>query len=154
MPHGEITCSIDSRFDDVWLVGTAVRAIAAALCLDDETATGVELCVVEAMNNAIEHAYRAVPGHRVEVVVAASPEALRVAISDRGAPMAWPDILKRARAAAADAYAEGGRGLLIMQSLADQLDYVSRDGVNTLTLVKRLDAGGRAAAAPRRASGA
>ncbi|MEO8605028.1 MAG: ATP-binding protein [bacterium] len=145
-----ITLAIDSQFDHVFLVGLSVHAVCAGLGLGDEAAGAVELSVVEAVNNCVEHAYREEPGHRVEIHLAAAFGALRVAVRDRGRCLDWAAACARADAYAADAAAEGGRGVFIMRSLMDGVDYVSTDGLNELILIKRLPSA--ATEAPRPAA--
>lgn len=145
MAAGSITLAIDSQFDNVFLVGLSMRAVCTALGLSDEAAGAVELSVVEAVNNCIEHAYREDPGHRVEVVAGVDGDMLRVVIRDRGSRMDWPAVCARADLAA-DSDAEGGRGVFIIRSLMDGVSYSSVDGVNELTLMKRLPRDAPAAA--------
>ena len=129
-----LTLRIDSRFDQVPLIGLAVRAIGTAVRLDDGGAGALELCVVEAVNNAIEHAYGGQPGHVVEVEVTLTAAALRVEVRDHGHRMDWV----AATARAAEPLTEGGRGVVIMRSLMDEVSYASGRGRNVLTLVKQL----------------
>src|SRR5690242_20035449 len=84
MRTGTLTLSITSALDHVFLVGLSVRGICAGVSLDTACADAVELCVVEAVNNAIEHAYREQPGHPVEVDVEFESECLRIMVRDRG----------------------------------------------------------------------
>lgn len=146
MHMGSLTLRIDSRLDHVFLVGQSVRAICQALPLDANGAGGVELCVVEAVNNAVLHAYRDQPGHAVEIDVEVGPAALRITVRDRGDAMDWAAACARADAYALDTVVESGRGLFIMRSLMDELSYRHAEGWNVLTMVKQLPA---VAEAPR-----
>jgi serine/threonine-protein kinase RsbW len=137
MRTGALTFRIDSRLEHVALVGVAVRAICAAIPLDDDEAASVELCVVEAVNNAIEHAY-AEAGQPVEVDLVLSNDALDITVRDRGRHMDWPRACADADAYAADALCEGGRGLFIMRSLMDRVSYRSAGQWNELAMHKRL----------------
>jgi serine/threonine-protein kinase RsbW len=152
MRHGAVTLRIDSQLRDVFLVGLSVRAIGAAALGGADGAHALELCVVEAVNNAIEHAYGSQPGHPVEVRVALSAGELRVEVRDRGRSMDWPAAIAEMDAAARDPLAEGGRGLLIMHSLMDRVAYArGQDGWNVLTLGKSVR---EAEGPPLRRSGA
>jgi serine/threonine-protein kinase RsbW len=153
MRAGAITLAIDSQFDHVFLVGVVVRAVCVQAGFAEEETAGVELCVVEAVNNCVEHAYREEPGHRVEVRLALAGGALRLEVRDRGRRMDWAAACARADACAADPAAEGGRGIFILRSLMDEVGYTERDGANVLTLCKSLPAAPHAAEA-RRPSGA
>jgi serine/threonine-protein kinase RsbW len=149
MRMGSLTLRIDSQLDHVFLIGLAVRAICQTLAIDADT---VELCVVEAVNNAIEHAYGDQPGHAVEVDLDVNPARLQIVVRDRGRAMDWTAACVRADAYALDTLAEGGRGLFIMRSLMDHLSYRSANGWNVITMVKQLPAATVAAAALPRSS--
>ena len=139
MRSGAITLVIDSCLDHVFLVGVAVRGIARDAGLDEMDASQVELAVVEGVNNAIEHAYRNLAGRRVEVMVGVAGRRLTIEIADRGQAMQWEVECAAAEArAAADPLADGGRGLMIMRELMDEVGYRSGDGRNVLSLTKRI----------------
>jgi serine/threonine-protein kinase RsbW len=145
MHPGHLTLRIDSRFEHVVLVGLSLRAICAAVPFDEGDVNAVELCVVEAVNNAIEHAYAAEAGHAVEIEVVLDGQALAIDVRDRGRSMDWEAAWDRINAYAFDELAEGGRGLFIIRSLMDGLTYRSADGWNALHMVKRLPSGDDAA---------
>lgn len=138
MHSGTLTLRIDSCLDHVFMVGLSVRAICAAVPLEESASDAVELCVVEAVNNAIEHAYGGSPGHAVEIELTLDRAVLCIVVRDRGRSMDWAAACARADAYAADQLAEGGRGLFIMRSLMDALSYHSAGGCNALRMVKRL----------------
>lgn len=137
MRTGALTFKIDSRLEHVALVGTAVRAICAAVPLDDDEAGNIELCVVEAVNNAIEHAYGE-PGYPVEIDVSLAVDTLDIAVRDRGRSMDWTRACAEADAYAADTLNEGGRGLFIVRALMDRVSYGLVAGWNELAMRKRL----------------
>lgn len=152
MRSGTLTLRIDSQLDQVFLIGLSVRAIGAAAGLDHEEAGAVELCVVEAVNNAIEHAYREQPGSVVEVEMALAATALRIEVRDRGRRMDWAAACALPDAHAAEHLAEGGRGVLIMRSLMDGLSYHTADGWNVLRMVKQLPSADALAAESQRST--
>jgi len=137
MRTGALTLRIDSQLEHVALVGIAVRAICAAIRLDDDEAASIELCVVEAVNNAVEHAYGEA-GHPVEVALVLGAGTLHIVVRDRGRSMDWARACAEADAYAADALSEGGRGLFIMRSLMDGVSYGPASGWNELAMHKRL----------------
>lgn len=144
MHSGTLTLTIDSRLDHVVLVGLSVRALCAAVPLAEADTDAVELCVVEAVNNAIEHAYGGSPGHAVEIELRLDGVELCIAVRDRGRRMDWPAACALADGSADD-LAEGGRGLFIIRSLMDALSYRDADGWNALRMVKRLEVARRPA---------
>jgi serine/threonine-protein kinase RsbW len=140
MRTGALTLRIDSRLEHVALVGVAVRAICAAIPLADEEAASVELCVVEAVNNAVEHAYGEQAGYPIEIELALAADVLRIEVRDRGRSMDWATACANADAYAADALSDGGRGIFIIRSLMDRVSYRAGRGWNALAMRKRLGA--------------
>jgi serine/threonine-protein kinase RsbW len=145
MQTGSITLTIDSRFDNVFLVGSAVNRICRAIALSDQAAYEAEVSVVEAVNNVIEHAYQNEMGHPVEVVVTVEPDRITFQVCDWGKALRWngerppPPVVD---ANDVESLSEGGRGLFLMYALTDHIDYHRANGKNVLTLVKRLPASG------------
>ncbi len=86
-PSKKITFLVDSKLKNVSLAGVAIRGICSYLSLSDVDAYYLELCVVEAVNNAIKHAYDNEEGHVVEVDITYSSEEIILDITDRGRPM-------------------------------------------------------------------
>jgi len=134
-----ITFLIDSRLENVSLAGVAVRGICNYLSLSEIDTYYLELCVVEAVNNAIKHAYDYEDGHAVEVSIAYSNREVTFNISDTGRKMDLygprcldfdPDDLSM--------LPEHGMGLYIINSVIDEVTYLSDGGKNTLTMRKRL----------------
>ncbi len=138
MRNGSITLSIDSTFDNVYLIGLAVSRICAAVANDAVDPSTFELCVIEAVNNVIEHAYAGEPGHPVDVTLSIAGDRLTCAICDTGRTMDWEAACRRAEQLPEEEdLAEGGRGLYIMQTLMDEISYCREGDTNVLTLTKR-----------------
>ncbi len=84
----------------------------------------VVLAVSEALNNAIEHAYREVDG-TIRLRVAAEGALLRIQVSDHGH---WSE---------SEPNDERGRGILLMNSLMDRVEIESNGNGTTVTLERR-----------------
>jgi serine/threonine-protein kinase RsbW len=138
---------IDSSLEDVPLAAVAVRALAGLAPLSDEQQGQVELCLVEAANNTVLHAYSNEAGHAVEISVHLLEDRLVLEIADTGRPMPQERLAAAASGlpeldpSALETLPEGGRGLAILHALMDSVGYRSDDGTNTLTLVKRFGRG-------------
>jgi serine/threonine-protein kinase RsbW len=135
-----ISINIDSRLNQVHLVGYAVHGICSQLGLGDIVVYQIELAVVEAVNNAIKHAYGSVGGHPVEVVISINEKRLQFEICDEGETI---NILKKSTDLDFDpqnktSLPEGGMGLHIMEQVMDDVTYFVRDGRNCLILCKHL----------------
>lgn len=129
--------SIESRLGDVAMVGHAVRGICAGSPLKEEAYGEMEVCVVEALNNAITHAYRRQEGFRVETAVTLHHDRISFEISDHGtciedyAPRSLefdPEVI--------GSIPENGMGLFIIETIMDEVSYSSKDGRNTLSFCR------------------
>lgn len=144
MQPRRVTLTIESRLDEVPLLGILVNAICGETELPAEVRNQVELCVVEAVNNCIEHAYLLAPEHSVAVEVTLSPDFVAFDIVDSGRT-ADPQLMDADHrnelempATSRSQLSEGGRGLAIMQQLMDGFEYSSKGNKNCLHLTKRL----------------
>ncbi len=138
--------SIDSDLGNVSLVAAAVSSVCIYLGLNRVAANQVELCTVEAVTNAIQHAYHGQPGHLVSVVVTMEIDQLGLEIVDTGTPMPaeyakrllhGTDVLQ-IRDTERASLAESGRGLQIMHDLMDAVAYTTEGSFNRLQLTKHL----------------
>jgi serine/threonine-protein kinase RsbW len=125
-----IKLTIESRLENVFLVGLAVKGICGHIRLSSEETYNMELCVVEAINNAIEHAYSSRPGHDVELTVRLDPNQIRFQVCDKG------KSLTALRLQTPEIDATHGRGLYIIHTLMDEVTYHTSQGTNTLTMIK------------------
>ena len=131
---------IDSNMKNVFLIGKAINKICSEIPLSELDSYHLELCVIEACNNAIEHAYDYKAGNDVEVFVQLYLDRIEFRISDYGISM------KREPASSIDFdpqdyenLPEGNMGFPIIKSIMDRVEYTSNDNKNTLTLVKLFD---------------
>lgn len=135
-----LTLRLDSRLENVPLASVALRAVAAEAGFPSEECERLELCVVEALTNVIQHAYRGEAGHPVTLHITLTGEELELRVRDEGVRM--PDgLLERPEpeeASTVDALAESGRGLFLMRRLVDRIGYHAGPEGNTLLLARRL----------------
>lgn len=139
MKTQHLTMKIESSFENVFLVGLAVNRIAGYLAENAVVGGKMEMAVVEAVNNAIEHAYRGEPGHEVEILIGVQDDSLTFAVSDRGGAMedAYASRVNRIPMDL-DEIEEGGRGLLLIRKIMDSVEYCSEEGRNSLLMKKAL----------------
>jgi serine/threonine-protein kinase RsbW len=138
---GAVHTSIDSDLRNVWPIGLLVRAVAKELGFPSRDAHLLELAVVEAVNNTIQHAYGCQPGRRVDFSLEATPQALIMEIADDGAPILQNILRQVANPAVApkDATeAECGRGLTIIGRVMDDFSYSGKSGRNSILMRKNL----------------
>ncbi len=129
--------SIESRLSDVALIGLAVRGVCACSPLDAEAYGEMEVCVVEAVNNAITHAYLREHGFRVDAYITLHPDRISFEITDCGRPMEHyaPRSLEF-DPQEISSLPENGMGLFIIESIMDEVSYRSQDGRNTLSFCR------------------
>jgi serine/threonine-protein kinase RsbW len=129
--------SIDSKFSDVALIGHAVRGVCACSPLSVEVYDDMEVCVVEAVNNAIAHAYSRQGGFRVETAITLHQDRISFEISDFGA--AIREFTPRALEfdpQEIDSLPESGMGLFIIETIMDEVSYRSENGRNTISFCR------------------
>jgi serine/threonine-protein kinase RsbW len=143
----KIKLVIESDFKQVHLIDKIIHLLCSSAELPDEKCYQTRICVVEAVNNAIQHAYSHEKNHFVEVNFSLEPEKMIISVSDRGQPMPARMLEKKAGflkiidESHQKDIPESGRGLALIQELMDCVDYSSREGKNTLTMVKVLKGG-------------
>ena len=146
MERKEIKIVINSDLKNVSLVGMAISALCPLIARPHISAPDIELCVVEAVNNCIEHAYEKEKGHEIEVLFRLYQDRLVIVICDMGKSMGQNCLAQADRSVLEtdpdhiDTIAEQGRGLAIIKEIMDVVDYETKDGKNCLSLTKFIDA--------------
>lgn len=105
----------------------------AGACLPPEKLIGLEIAVVEALNNVVLHGYAGGEG-TIAAAITLRDGGVTVEIGDRGRQV--PEGLFQATGSVAelDPLAESGRGIGLIVGLSDRLDYASSPEGNRLTL--------------------
>lgn len=135
-----LTMSIDSCLEDVVLVSLSIRGICQYSIQDNEVPGQMELSVVEAVNNAIKHAYDGWAGNEVRVTVTLCTDRIIFAVSDSGRTMAAADtMVPKFDPDKLDTLPESGMGFMIISSAMDQVEYHSQEGWNILTMTKYIN---------------
>jgi anti-sigma regulatory factor (Ser/Thr protein kinase) len=91
-----------------------------------------ELCIAEACYNAIEYAVKSAMNFRPFVVVVFTPEQIEMRVTDRTAGFAMPSNIPMP-----SPMSERGRGLFIIQSVMDEVQYLRGPSENVLVMRKR-----------------
>ena len=128
-----ITLSIGSNANEVSLLAAAVRGALGHLRISPEDVAAVNLGMVEAVNNCIEHAYQHRPDGDVTVRCRLDDSTLELRVANTGRPLLK---LPPAKLPAPDS--ENGRGWFIIHACFDHIEHSSDAGVNTVTLQRRL----------------
>lgn len=132
-----IKLTIDSRLENVFLTGLATEAFCSYASFGEEAAYQVKLCVVEAVTNAIEHAYKSQPGHEVKVMVSLHLDRITFQVCDTGKSMG-PLVKRRLDfdPENLDTLPTEGMGLYIIQSVMDEVAYETVGKNNILSMSK------------------
>ena len=136
---------IESRPECIELLSSALWGVCRLALPAAETAK-LNLAMVEAVNNAVEHAYHGEPGHWVRVELELAPDHIDLRVRDRGQPMP-PGQLEAVEALVQPdpenpaTWSKRGRGLSIIKACMDTVEYEARDGVNTLAMSRALATG-------------
>ncbi|WP_281646875.1 ATP-binding protein [Parendozoicomonas sp. Alg238-R29] len=137
-----LSLSINSQIEDTVLVAMAIRGVCAMTGLSAEDINRIELCVVEVVNNAIEHAYGGCSGSLVNVDVFVEPgKALEIVVKDQGKAMPALGEVQGVQVpdpTDPDTWAVSGRGLPIVDQLMDAIRYETSDDGNAFHMIRQL----------------
>lgn len=138
-----IQLEIDSQLRYIRLLGGALRGIGEELELTGEQVGQLELILVEAVTNVIEHAYEYKTGNQVKVQVECDPDnTIKMIISDRGKSMpdSAQDRLKEDDLSFPDPgqLPESGWGMGLISLLSDSFHYERSNEQNYWHVLKRL----------------
>ncbi|CAM2009820.1 ATP-binding protein [Acanthopleuribacter pedis] len=135
----QIQFQIDSNLEDVALAGVSVRALCNHFEMGSEVAYQVELCVVEMLNNVIEHGYKFQKGHDIKVRFGVGDGRLEVIIIDEAEPMGGTNEPRLCYDIEnIESIPENGYGRYLVKQIMDQVDYRTERGSNYLSMVKSL----------------
>lgn len=138
---------IDSRLEETAEAARRITERCHRHGVDEAGLMMLELCVVEALNNAVEHAYAGEPGHPIYARCERDADHVAIEILHYGARLD-PAVLERFRTEFADpdpddpeSWTDSGRGLQIIHAAMDAVEVVDRDdGLHGLRMIKRLPA--------------
>jgi len=143
-PDPQMTLVLDSRMENLRLVVAACRGICEELALSEQLQSEVELCLMEALTNCVQHAYAAQAKGQIALHIISEQEALEFVIEDEGSSIPEHMLLPPDTPEVPDdplLIAEGGRGLFILFQLMDQVKYERTPDKNRMTLRKKFPPG-------------
>ncbi len=133
-PH-QSRLSLPAQRDQLSDVCDRVREAADRSGFDERTNYACQLAVCEAVENVILHGYQDGPGGRIDISLRASPGRLVVEIADDAPPFDPTHHRVSERFEPSDPPV-GGRGILMIRRVMDDLRYERRDDRNILRLTK------------------
>jgi serine/threonine-protein kinase RsbW len=130
---------IDSQFSNTAPLALAVRGLCQITTMSPVEINRTELCLVEIINNSIEHAYHKKKGNLICINVNISEDCLTIKVYDWGEPLSDKLLVSKPKLSNSSSSSKlftNGRGLDIVKSLMDFIDYNSNNGTNCFTMVK------------------
>jgi serine/threonine-protein kinase RsbW len=121
-PGSAIRLTIPAKAEYITLGRLALTGLSRLRELPQETIADLKLALTEACSNAVRHAYPGGSG-TVEIVYELQPDRLVIVVADDGA-----GFDPGTRATSSDELAEGGLGIAIIRSVADELEIDAREG--------------------------
>jgi serine/threonine-protein kinase RsbW len=132
----EVHLTIPAKPEYITLCRLALTGISRLRPISDETLGDLKLALTEACSNSVRHAYDDGDGC-VEIVYRLHPDRLEVVVADNG-----EGFDPSAAESEGDELAEGGLGIAIIRSIADDLEFAAGQSGrgSRLRFVKVLDA--------------
>lgn len=99
----------------------------------------IELAIVEAANNILDHSYKKKEGKPLELNIICEKHTLKFIIINTGIPFSETAPKQPNDPDSIHDIPENGRGLFIMNACMDQISYMAEGTMNILMMVKKLD---------------
>jgi serine/threonine-protein kinase RsbW len=130
---------IPAKAEYITLCRLALTGLAQLRSIPDDTMADLKLALTEAVSNSVRHAYGPEGEGSVDVRYELHPDRLGIAVVDDGAGFD-PDDPRERGEQTGEELTEGGLGIAIIKSIADEFELTSKPGVrgSTLRFVKKL----------------
>lgn len=116
---------IPAKAEYVTLCRLALTGLAQLRAMDDATVADIKLALTEAVSNSVRHAYDGSTDGHVDIRYELHPDRLDIEVVDDGAGFD-PD---EPPALEGDELSEGGLGIAIIRTIADEFEIHSKPGV-------------------------
>lgn len=131
------TIIIDSSFSEVRQASELLYNYCTYHKIPVDLQGQLELMLVEALNNVIEHAYLEKAGHAIDVKLALEDGSTVISITDTGTPAPGSTLEQGSELPDINDMPEGGWGLCLIQALSDSIEYYRHADHNQLILKKQ-----------------
>ncbi len=132
-----INISLQSKFSKVVATSKLVREYCTEKNISKDDCDDIEICVVEALNNIIEHSYGRIESHQIQIELIFEKLYLQIKITDKGNRR---KNFKKAELKVNPSYIqslpERGMGLFIIEKLMDKTSYETQNDSNIFTMTK------------------
>jgi len=144
-PPEQIRITVPSRLDFLGILNHTIAELGDYLSLEEEVIDALAIAVIEAGTNAIQHGSPEGGSSRVDFRFEITSEAVSVRVQDEGQGFD-PKTLDDAAEGPDSLLESRGRGIFLMRSFMDKVDYVfGPDGGTTVQLYKKRPGGASAA---------
>ena len=127
----ELVVTSDTRW--LRLIRRVVREFSARAGLDSKTTHEVILAVDEAVSNVIKHSYKGDPDQKISLRCDRVEGGVEVEVRDQGEPF---DPAQR-KTPPPDELRPGGRGVYLIRSVMDEVEYWRDGATNCVRMTKR-----------------
>jgi serine/threonine-protein kinase RsbW len=127
-----IWLSLPSRLELLSVLDGLVQAIASHMEFDEDSTIELATSIVEAGTNAIQHGHRQDPAKVVQFRFVMGEAALEVWVRDTGPGFDLDAVLDADPTRTEDLLKSRGRGIFIMRSMMDSVEFDIRPGEGTL----------------------
>jgi len=136
--------TLEASLDTVPTLGEAVRDLCLSSGIDASEAALVELAIVEALQNTIEHGYAGAPG-QIELAADVEAERVHAEIRDTAPPVDLARVMQPPDDDGfpldRDSLQERGRGLAIIRGVFDRVVFTRTEFGNHLALTRTRERG-------------
>jgi serine/threonine-protein kinase RsbW len=134
--HSAVRLTIPAKAEYITLCRLALTGLSRLHRLSDETLADLKLALTEACSNSVRHAYSGGAQGAIEILYELRPDRLAIEVADDGEGF----DATQAEAGDGEAIAEGGLGIAIIRSIADEFEIGARadGGGSRLRFVKLL----------------
>ncbi len=137
LPTDVISIRMPSRLELLQLLDCVTNTVCERMKFDADTASLVSMGVIEAGTNAIQHGHKRDASRPVDVDFRLHPDRLEVEVRDSG-PGFDPKLVNGDATSPEHLFDARGRGIFIMKSCMDAVDFEFSAGGTVCHLMKRL----------------
>ena len=127
---------IPSRLEHLALLDRLTLSVCERLEFDEDAASQVSMSVIEAGTNAIQHGHKRDPSKLVDIEFRLSEEGLEVEVQDHGGGFDVSQVVPN-MTAPEHLFDARGRGIFIMRSCMDRVEFDFSHGGTLCRLVKQ-----------------
>ena len=130
-----IAVRIPSRLELLGILDRITESVCQRLHFDEDTCSLISMSVIEAGTNAIQHGHLRDAEKPVDIEFHLLPDALEITVQDHGTGFD-PGSVNGDVTSPAHIFDARGRGIFIMRSCMDQVDFKTTDTGTLVRLVK------------------